>query len=190
MQRVPVILTILLTTAMVALLTMGAAPGQGFPPLPQTFSGAVTVQGAAAPAGLNLVACVAGCDSYSASITTGEGGSYRGLVVGPPNEDFLGEEITFWIVTEVGQIQATETRVYQIPTDNADFTPTQDLTFTDAVPQAAPTPVPTPAPTPALPIPGDPAVTQLPALALAAGVAALVLGGTALYLTGRRRKAL
>ena len=55
------------------------------------------------------------------------------------------------------------------------------------MPEPAATPVPTPAPTPVLPIPGDPTLTQLPLLALAAGALALVVGASALFVAGRRR---
>ena len=63
-----------------------------------------------------------------------------------------------------------------------------DLTFTDPAPGPPPPPATaTPPPTPVLPIPGDPAVTQIPMLAVAAGIAALVVGASGLFLVTRRR---
>ena len=189
MRRTPSTLILLLATAVVTLLTLGAAPQQVLPPFPVTYSGDITVQGQAAPARVSLVACVDGCDSYeSGPITTGAGGSYRGLVVGPPSDEFLSKQITFWIANDHGRIQAAETPVYQAPSSPADFTQRVDLTFTDPVPGPPPPPATaTPPPTPVLPIPGDPAVTQIPMLAVAAGIAALAVGASALFLVTRRR---
>ena len=184
MRRTPITLTLLLATAVVALLTLGA--GQAIPPFPLTYSGNLTVQGNPAPAGLSLVACVDGCDKYESGIMTGAGGSYRGLVVGPPDEDFVNKQVTFWLVTDEGRIQADQTPTYA--PSLADLTPQLDLTFAGALPQPPATPTPTPPPpTPVLPIPGDPTVTQLPWLVLAAGVAALMVGASALVVANRRR---
>ena len=182
MRRTPLTLTLLLATVAVTLFTLGAASAQGVP-LPLIYSGNVMVQGQAAPGGLSLVACADGCESYeSGPITTRANGSYKGLVVGPPNDEFLNTQITFWIVTDFGRIQASETPAYNIPRDPSGLTPKLDLTFTDPLPLPPPAP-----PTPVLPIPGDPAVTQIPVLAVVAGVAALSVGASILFLVGRRR---
>jgi hypothetical protein len=190
MRRNPLTLVALLTTVAVTLVILGAAPRQGVP-LPLTYSGTVTIQGRPAEAGLSLVGCVQECQRYeSQPATTRGGGSYRGLVVGPPDDSFLDKQITFWIVTESGRIRAAETATYKVPSDPAGLTPRLNLTFTEAVPAPAQaTPTPTPLPTPVLPIPGDPSVSRIPALALLAGVAALVAAGTILFVIGRRRRA-
>ena len=190
MRRNPLTLATLVASAAIALTILGTAPRQGVP-LPLIYSGNVTVQGEAASGGLSLVACVDGCElpGYkSAPVTTRADGSYKGLVVGPPNEKFLRKRITFWIVTEFEPIQASETPVYKVPSTPAGLTPTLDLTFTDPVPlPPPPAPIPPPLPVPVLPIPGDPAVTRIPALAVVAGIAALTLGASMLFLVGRRR---
>ena len=183
MRRTPITLALVLATALVALLTLGA--GQSIPPFPLTYSGDITVEGEAVRDGLSLVACVDGCDSYESGEIMTAGGGYRGLVVGPPSEDFDKKQITFWLVTDAGRVQADQTPTFA--PSPADLTPTLDLTFAEAVPEPAATPVPTPAPTPVLPIPGDPTLTQLPLLALAAGALALVAGASALVVAGRRR---
>ncbi len=183
MRRTPITLALVLATALVALLTLGA--GQSIPPFPVTYSGDITAEGEAVRDGLSLVACVDGCDNYESGEIMTAGGGYRGLVVGPPSEDFVNKQVTFWLGTEAGRVQAEQTPTFS-PT-LADLTPTLALTFADAVPEPAATPVPTPAPTPVLPIPGDPTLTQLPLLALAAGALALVAGASALFVAGRRR---
>ena len=188
MRRTPLALTLLLATVAATLFTVGATLAQGVP-LPLVYSGDVTVQGEAARGGLSLVACVDGCESYdSGPIKMRVDGSYKGLVVGPPNDTFLRKQITFWIVTDFGRIQATETPAYNIPRDPSGLTPRLDLTFTDPLPLPPPaTPTPTPLPTPVLPIPGDPAVTQIPVLAVVLGIAALGAGASILFVVGRRR---
>ena len=183
MRRTPITLALVLATALVALLTLGA--GQSIPPFPVTYSGDITVEGDPVRDGLSLVACVDGCDNYESGEIQTAGSAYRGLVVGPPSEDFVNKQVTFWLVTEEGRVEAEEKPTFA-PT-LADLTPTLDLTFTEPVPEPAATPVPTPAPTPVLPIPGDPTLTQLPVLALAAGALALVAGASALFVAGRRR---
>ena len=215
MRRNALTLTTLLVTVAVGFAILGAAPRQGVPS-PVIYSGNVVVMGEAADGGFSLVACVDGCQRYeSVSVTTRDNGSYRTLIVGPPDGDFVDERITFWIVTDFGRIQATETPVYvflptdiprdpagfdfgriqatetpvyDIPRDPAGFTPRLDLTFTDPLPLPPPaTATPTPLPTPVLPIPGDPAVTQIPVLAVVLGIAALGAGASILFVAGRRR---
>ena len=188
MRRNALTLNTLLVTVAVGFAILGAAPRQGVPS-PVIYSGNVVVMGEAADGGFSLVACVDGCQRYeSVSVTTRDNGSYRTLIVGPPDGDFVDERITFWIVTDFGRIQATETPVYDIPRDPAGFTPRLDLTFTDPLPLPPPaTATPTPLPTPVLPIPGDPAVTQIPVLAVVLGIAALGAGASILFVAGRRR---
>ena len=183
----------------VGIATLGAVSQQGVP-LPLAYGGNVFIQQTAASEGLSLFACVQRCEDYQSDpVTTGPGGEYSILVVGPPNESFLNKEITFWIENEFGRIKATQTAVYRVPTDPKDLTPTLNLEFTDPLPTPPPTPpptptptiAPTPSPTPLLPVPGDASVPRLSTIALVAGIAAVVVGGGMLLLLRRRnRKAL
>ena len=194
-RTVPTLVAVL-ACLIVAFVVLGAVLRQGVP-FPLIFSGMVSVQEAAAPEGLALLACVRDCNSYqSDAVTTGPGAEYIGLLVGPPDETFVNDMITFWIVTDFGRIQATQTVRYRIPADPAGLTPTLDLEFTEPVPlppPPTPTPTPTITPTPTatpillLPITGDPSASQLPRVALIAGIAALAAGGAILYLVRRRR---
>ena len=197
MRRGVATLVAVLSSFIVALPLLGAVPQQERPPAsPITYKGDVLVQGAPAPAVLTLVACVIDCVSYqSEPVLTRDDGSYFALVVGPPNDTFLDQQITFWIVTEPGgRIRATETAVYEAITSPSDLTPILNLRFDDPVPTpppATPTPIPTATPTPTatpvLPIPGDPSVRNLPRTALILGIAALLAGGMILLLVRRRR---
>ncbi len=201
-------LTLLLTCLALglgSLAALGAAPQQERPPRPpgeerppqpffqDFYSGQASVQGQPAPEGALLVACVSGCVSgfQTPAVAIAEGGQYSALEVNPGDESFIGGEITFFLVNELGFVQAEETRVF---VGIFDFY-TQDLTFSGlpaAPPEPTPTPTPTatpmppPTPTAALPAPGDPGVTAIPRLALIVGVAA-VAGGAGLLLLARRR---
>ncbi len=161
------------------------------------FSGSVTVQGTAPPAGTLLIACINSCDSdfESEPYSLKEGGVFDQLEVNPKNEIFVGRVITFYLVNEFGRIQANEKRPY---IGVFDFY-SQDLTFEGPLPQPAPTPVPTPTapsaptaptvvPTPiaSLPIAGDPSVTKLPKIALATGGIALAFGSVLLFAARRK----
>ena len=174
------------------LATLGAVPGQGErPPQPffqDFFSGRISLQGAPGPAGLRLVACVADCSTgfESRPVTVKPAGSYSGLEVNPSDETLIGRTVSFYLVNEFGRIKAVENRIF---IGVFDFY-TVDLTFTDPLPVPTPTPTVTPAPTltptASLPVPGDPAVTAVPRLALIVGAIAVVCG-TALLLMARRR---
>ena len=86
-------------------------PGQTqgeLPPLPAIYAGSVVVAGAAPPAGLTIVARIAGYQSEPVDVV---GGSYENLVVGPPNRTFNDHEITFHLD---GKVQATETPTYRV----------------------------------------------------------------------------
>ncbi len=73
------------------------------------------------------------------------------------------------------------------PTPAPTATPTPAPTPTP-VPTATPTPTPTPLPTPTaiLPVTGDTALTRIPPVVIAVGVALLFLGGGLFVLAGRR----
>ena len=208
MRRALTLLLMCLALGLGSLAALGAAPQQERPPRPpgeerppqpffqDFYSGQASVQGQPAPEGALLVACVGGCVSgfQTPAVAIAEGGQYSVLEVNPGHESFIGGEITFFLVNELGFVQAEETRVF---VGIFDFY-TQDLTFSGlpAAPAAPPeptptptptaTPVPPPTPTAALPAPGDPGVTAIPRLALIVGVAA-VAGGAGLLLLARRR---
>ena len=184
--------------AAVAVASLGAVSQQGVP-LPLIYGGNVFIQGTEAPEDLVLFACVQSCPSYQSDpVTTGPGGVYGILVLGPSNESFLNKEITFWIENEFGRIKATQTAIYRVPSDPKGLTPTLNLEFADPLPTPpppSPTPTPTitptPSPTPLLPVPGDASVPRLSTIALIAGIAAVAVGGSILLLLRRRnRKAL
>ena len=138
--------------------------------------------------GTLLIACIDDCATVfeSDSFSLKADGIFDQLEVNPPDEVLVGHTIYFYLVNEYGRIRAEETRPY---IGVFDFY-VQDLTFVDPLPVALPepTPEPTPVPTPiaSLPIAGDPAVTLVPKLALAAGALAVV-AGAGLLLAARRR---
>ena len=177
----------------VGLATTGMALGQG-EPLPTVYSGDVVIQDAPAPQGATLVACVQSCTVppgwKSDPVEIQSGGEYRVLVVGAP-EALLGQLTTFWIESEFGRIQATETAIFEAPVNADAITQTLNLTFDRPLPSAPPTPTPTitptPRPTPVPPIPGDPSVSNLSRIALIAGIVAVVVGGVLLFVVRRRR---
>ena len=193
---------ILVVCVMVVSFTiLGAGQNQiERPPQPffqDFFSGSVTVQGTAPPAGTLLIACISSCDSdfESEPYSLKEGGVFDQLEVNPKNEILVGHVITFYLVNEFGRIQANEKRPY-IGVFDFYF---QDLTFEGPLPQPAPTPVPTPTapaaptaptavPTPmaSLPIAGDPSVTKLPKIALATGGIALAFGSVLIFAARRK----
>tara|TARA_B100000315_G_scaffold87024_1_gene79823 strand:- start:90 stop:674 length:585 start_codon:yes stop_codon:yes gene_type:complete len=172
--------------------TLGAVPAQGERP-PQPFfedflSGRVSLQGSPAPAGEQLIACINDCATGFASqpVKVGPEGSYIGLEVNPSDEGLIGQAVTFYLVNDFGRIKAVETWTF---VGIFNFY-TVDLTFTDPLPVPTPTPTVSPAPTvtptASLPVPGDPAVTAIPRLALIIGAIAVV-SGLALLLLARRR---
>ena len=173
---------------------VGADPNQDErPPQPffqDFFSGKVLLQGSPPPEGTVLVACIDDCDTVfqSASYQLKADGRFDQLEVDPSNEVLVGHTIYFYLVNEFGRIRAEESRLY---IGVFDFY-IQDLTFMDPLPAPAPDPTPEPTlqptPTASLPIAGDPAVTQVPKLALMAGAAAVVAGAS-LLLAARRREA-
>lgn len=172
---------------------LGAGLPQPLPPLPTTYKGKVFIEGQPAPSGLQIVACVNGCNSFQSgpSITREpeRTAQYITLAVAAATS-LYGKTITFHIITEFGTIQAEETDLYKKGAASL----TLNLHF-PALPQAptptptpTPTVTPTPTPTPSLPIPGDPVVPRLATGVLVGGVAALI-AGIVLLLWIRRRRA-
>ena len=156
----------------ILLLAMVAAnPGQSGedlrpsqPLLQDYYSGTVTIQGAPAPEGTQLVACVDSCDTYmSTPVSVGAEGAYTGLTIAPTDTRMIGRDVNFHIVNEHGSIQADYSSefygVYDLYTSN--------LNFGDPLPvPVPPTPIPTPTPTPvpptATPVPPTPEPTATP----------------------------
>lgn len=142
------------------LAVMAAVPGQDARPPsplePDYYSGTVTVQGAAPPAGTQLSACVDGCVNYwSDAVTLDASGAFQYLVVAAPERRLIGDTVTFHIFNEHGNIRAAQTQEY---TAARQFY-TVSLTFADPMPTPRP-PTPTPLPT-ATPAP-TPTATPLP----------------------------
>ena len=183
---------LLVAIAVMANAAVGAVPQQGERP-PQPFfqdfySGTVTLKGAPAPAGTRLIACVLDCVTgfESKSVELQAGGTYASLEVNPSDEALIGLPVSFYLVNDFGRIKARESTDF---IGVFDFY-VMDLSFDDSLP--VPTPVPTmtstpqPTPTAILPVPGDPAITAIPRLALIAGAAAAAAGAGMIFL-GRRR---
>ncbi len=183
---------LLMALVVITIAALGAVPQQGERP-PQPFfqdfySGTVTLQGAPAPAGTKLIACVLDCvtgfESKPAELQAG--GSYEFLEVNPSDEALIGLPVSFYLVNDFGRVKAEETTDF---VGVFDFY-VADLTFTQPLP--VPTPIPTvtptmqPTPTAILPVPGDPAITAIPRLALIVGAVA-VAAGAGMILLARRR---
>ena len=154
--------------------TVGAGPQQAKPPQPfgpDSFSGQVSVQGALAPAGMQLYACIESCEVYlSAPVGIEEGGIYSQLLIGPSDRSLVGHPVFFYLANRFGRIKAAEVVDFQGATQIFD----QDLTFSDSVP--SPTATPSVTPTASLPAPGDPTVTAIPKIALLFGIVTLFTG--------------
>ena len=182
MRRMSQTIGLIALITLTALALVGATPRQsGVPPLPYNadlFSGAIYLDGAPAPAGIQMVACVSRCDEFQTQpVLTGPGGSYSVLAIHPENRSLRGAQITFHIVNEHGRIQADE-YVFFEGGFNSELL---DLHFTGPLPAPVP-PTPTPAPPvpPTLPAVGDPILPMLPKLVMGGGVLALV-GGVAVW---------
>ena len=174
---------------------MGAGPRQdGGPPqpfFPEFYSGQVLVQGAPAPAGSELIACIDKCESVyrSAPVKIAENGNYTMLEVNPEDQGLLNRTVYFYLINQFGRIQALETAKFtgsstHICPDRRGACRTLDLSFADPIPE--PTPTPTVTPTASLPVPGDPRVTAIPKLALAIGAAAAAAGALLLLVVRRQ----
>ena len=99
-----------LAAALVALLAAGppAEAQPSPPPFPLAFSGTVTVGGAPAPDGLQIVARMVNFrnESYESRPRTTSGGAYKNLVVGPSDTNFNRRIITFHILAVPGTATA------------------------------------------------------------------------------------
>jgi hypothetical protein len=181
-QKIGLLASVLLLTVN-AFFILGAAPlqqgGGVAPPQPfyaDYFSGAVFLQSAVAPQGVQLVACVDECSVFQTEATLlGPGGQFRLMAVNPDNRRLKGRDITFYLVNQYGRIKAAETRVFEGAYNISSI----DLHFSD--------PLPLPPAPPTLPEVGDPFMPQLPKALLALGATSM-LGGVFLLVQSRRRK--
>lgn len=108
----------------------------GIPPIPADYAGDVYVGGEKAGAGLEVSASIGDWTTPAQNTaTTDADGYYFVLVVGPPDDTYIGETIEFF----VNGVKAAETDTFESAYSNWDF----DLHVT-----ALPTPTPTPSPTP------------------------------------------
>lgn len=188
-------LAALATMTIVLAGAMGAGPrqdgGPSQPFLPEFYSGQVLVQGAPAPAGSELFACIDDCESVyrSAPVGVTESGNYTMLGVTPEDYRLVNRTIYFYLINDFGRIQALETSTFtgsttNICADRAGNCLTLNLSFADSIPEPIPTPTVTP--TASLPVPGDPGVTVIPKLVLAVGGAAAAAGIFMLLVVRRR----
>jgi len=179
-------LVTVLTLSLAVMAMLGAGPSQAKPPQPfgpDSFSGQVTVQGALAPRGMQLYACIDTCEVYlSATVEIQERGMYSQLVIGSKDRSLVGHPIFFYLANQFGRIRAVEAVNFEGATQIFD----RNLTFNEPVP--LPTATPTITPTASLPVPGDPTVTAIPRMALILGGLTL-LAGLGLLLILRRRAA-
>ena len=153
-----------------AMLSAGESSAQGVPPIPAVYSGIVTADGAPVPDGFQIYARIG--STYQSEPVTVTDGEYEVLTVAPPNANFAGQVVTFFIE----DIQAAETDSWVSGNFDTNF----DLTFAQLPePTPTPSPVPTDTPTPA-PIPPTPIATPTPTVAepmtFAAGLV-IVTGG-------------
>jgi hypothetical protein len=171
-----------LSTLTVSLFAMlGATPEQegGVPPQPffaDYFSGRVLIQGAPAPEGAQLVACVDDCSIFeSQPVILTSGGGFEMLEVNPENRRLRGRTITFYLVNHYGRIEAAETTVFE----GAYNISRLNLSFSE--------PLPTLDSDTALPPVGDSIIPAIPPIALGVGSAAALVG--AFILRAARRRA-
>ena len=133
MRRTVTLLLLFCTLGAISFGALGAVPGQDKRPpqpfFPDFYSGQATLQGAPAPAGVQLVACVYGCDTgfQSQPVEIQAGGRYEMLEVDPLDEALIGLPINFYLINEFGRVEAAESPAYEGIYDFYD----QDLTFAD-----------------------------------------------------------
>jgi hypothetical protein len=177
------LLASVLLLAVNAVFILGAAPQQQgggvAPPQPfyaDYFSGTVFLQSAAAPQGIQLVACVDECSVFQTEVTVlGPGGRFHLMAINPDNQLLKGRDITFYVVNQYGRIKAAETRIFEGAYNISGI----DLHFSD--------PLPLPPPPPTLPQVGDPFIPHLPKVLLALGATSMAAGMLLLVQSRRRR---
>ena len=123
----------------------GLGASAEFPLRPSIYHGTLTVNGAAVPDELRLIARIG---EYESPAVVTESGRYAGLIVLPPDESFIGRTVTF----HLNGMQARETDSFAVGRSGPHFTRYNfNLTFSPKPTPAsasAPTPTNTPTPTP------------------------------------------
>jgi hypothetical protein len=181
-QKIGLLASVLLLTVNTFFI-LGAAPWQQgggvAPPQPfyaDYFSGTVFLQSAAAPPGVQLVACVDECGVFQTEATfLGPGGGFHLMAVNPDNRRLKGRDLTFYLVNQYGRIKAAETRIFEGAYNISNI----DLHFND--------PLPLPPAPPTLPQVGDTFIPHLPKVLLALGATSMA-GGAFLWAQSRRRR--
>ncbi len=169
--RVALILTLAVFAALLAFALagpQGKAQAQGAPPPgPVTYSGTITVGGAAAPDGLMIVARIPNPvgDDYQSQPRATKNSEYQNLIVGPTNAVFNFRNISFHIIAVENTITAHLGPEGLTAAEMETFIPGPgivdgfNLTFPALPPAPDPTATPTPAATatptavPATPVP-------------------------------------
>ena len=113
-----VTLGLLMLATLVYLRPVSLEAQHGPPPIPALYSGAVLVGGETPPDGLIITARILDYESQPSTITDGR---YELLIVGPLDESFIGEAITFVL----DGLQADQTDIYIPGSVDLSF----DLTF-------------------------------------------------------------
>ena len=170
---------VLICAITLLVLCLGATPRQSEVP-PQAFfadyfSGVVFVQGSTPPAGIKLMACSRdGQTVQSEGIILGGDGRFALLEVNPIDRFLRGDKIFFYLVNAHGQIQATESAVFEGKYAIVEI----KLNFNSDLPA--------PMAPPALPRVGDGVLTLLPRLAVGVGTVLLAMGISILVVSRRR----
>ncbi len=105
------------------LVVLSISPGivlaQPPPPIPADYSGSVTVDGSA-PDGTEVFAKI---EDYTSDKVTTSDGSYKYLVVGPPDDTYIGKTVEFWVDVpgDLSPVKAVETDVFDLGTSHPSF---------------------------------------------------------------------
>ena len=122
-----------LVVAALAALAAGCGQQERPPPLPQVYSGSVTVAGVPAPEGLRVVAVV---DGFQTALVEVQGSRYSGLTVAPPGARYQGKRVRLYLASAQGRVQASEQATFQ--TGSTPEVKGLDLTFPSLPGQGAP----------------------------------------------------
>ncbi|MFB0499862.1 MAG: PGF-pre-PGF domain-containing protein [Candidatus Hadarchaeaceae archaeon] len=89
------------------------------PPIPADYSGSVTVNGAPAPDGTAVFAKI---EDYTSGSVTTSGGSYKYLLVEPPNDNYINKTVEFWVhAPGLLSIKAVPTDIFTQGTSHPSF---------------------------------------------------------------------
>ena len=110
------------------------------PPLiPANYSGSVIVNDVAAPDGTAVFATI---EDYTSNSVTVSGGSYKNLVVAPPDATYVGKTIEFWVDVPGDwlPVKAAETDVFGLGTSHDLFNLTVTIPPVVTLPAYSPDP--------------------------------------------------